>query len=163
VRYLQRFWEFLPSTLLRLDWVPSAVAADERTSRYIFDKEHFNEAQGRVKYTAFMPAKKTTDISVYRTKDCREWRIWAIGRYFVERRRPDNVVLRARGDLPAMAYVQQSLRVTADRKPHPRHAIVAYWPNEESEQRVKAIGLAHDALLLLNPRAPKRRPSGTPE
>jgi hypothetical protein len=54
VRYLRRFSEFLRSTFLRLDWVPRAVAPDERTSRYIFDEKHYDEARRSVKYAAFL-------------------------------------------------------------------------------------------------------------
>lgn len=155
MRYLRRFSEFLVSTFLRLDWVPRAVAPDERTSHYIFDKKHFDEAKRSVKYAAFMPSKRTGDISVYRTTDCREWRIWTIGQCFVARRRRDKVVLLARGDVIAQAFLQQGLRVVAKPKPHPRHSIVTNWPNEKAGQRVKAIALAQDALLFVKPGAPK--------
>ena len=151
MRYLRRFSEFLLSTFLRLDWVPRAVAPDERTSHYIFDKKQFDEAKRSVKYAAFMPSKKTGDISVYRTAHCREWRVWALGEYFVARRRPDNVVLLARGDAVARAFVQQGLSIVAKRKPHPRHAIVTNWPSDKAGQRIKAIAVAQDALLFVNP------------
>jgi len=151
MRYLLRFSEFLLSTFLKLDWVPRAVAPDERTSHYIFDKKHFDEIKRSVKYAAFMPSKKTGDISVYRTANCGEWRVWALGEYFVARRRPDNVVLLARGDVAAQAFVQQSLSVVAKPKPHLRHAIVANWPSDKAGQRVKAIAVAQDALLFVSP------------
>jgi hypothetical protein len=109
VLYLRRFSEFLQSTFLKLDWVPSGIAPGEQTSRFIFDKDYFNESKRTVKYAAFLPSGRTGDISLYRTNDCSEWRIWALGDYFVARFRPDNVVLRARGDLPARAFVRQGL------------------------------------------------------
>jgi hypothetical protein len=135
--------------------VPRAVAPDERTSRYIFDRKHFDEARRSVKWAAFMPSKKTGDISVYRTAHCVEWRVWALGKYFVARRRPDNVVLLARGDVVARVFVQQGLSIVAKPKPHPRHATVANWPSDKAAQRIKAIAAAQDALLFVKPGDPK--------
>jgi len=135
--------------------VSRAVAPDERTSRYIFDKKQFDEAKRIVKYAAFMPSKKTGDISVYRTAHCREWRVWGLGEYFVARRRPDKVLLLARGDVAARAFVQQGLSVVAKPEPHPRHAAAANWPSDKAEQRIKAIAVAQEALLLVKPLAPK--------
>lgn len=139
------------STFLRLDWAPRTVAPDEPTAHYIFDKDHFSVSKRVAKYAAFMPSTKTGDISVYRTNNCSEWRIWALGEYFVARLRPDNVVLLARGDVVAQAFVRQGLSVVARPKPHPRHAVVTSWPDERAARRVKAMALAQEALLFLNP------------
>ena len=151
--YLRRLSEFFLSIFLRFDWVPTVVAPDEPATRYIFDKDHFSEGKGVVKYAAFLPSKKTGDISVYRVKKCSEWRIWALGKHFVGRLRLDNVILCARADLPARAFVQQGLRVIAKKRPHQRHAIVNGWPGEKAGQRVKAIALARDSVLVVKPRS----------
>ncbi len=157
--YLRRLSAFLLAIFLKIDWVPSVVALNEQTTRYIFDENYFNEFKRVVKYAAFMPSKKTGDISIYRISKCREWKIWAIGKCFVERLRPDNVVLRARANLPARHFVGQRLTVIPKRRPHARHAVVTGWPEEKAAQRVKAIELAQDAILVVRPRPAKSNES----
>ncbi len=149
--YLRRFYEFLLTTFLKLDRVPIAVSPDERITRFIFSERHFNKAKGHVSYAAFMPSRRTRDISVYRTSNCREWKIWAIGDLFVARLRPDNVTLQARGDVSSRTIFQQRLSIAAKSSPHPRHAAVTDWPNEQPQQKIKAIVLAQNATLCLHP------------
>ena len=151
--YLLRFFEFLLSIFLRLDRVPDAVSPDERTTRYIFAEKHFDATLGTVRPAAFLPSTKTSNISVYRTSRCGEWRIWAIGDHFVTRRRPDKVTLRARGDVAAHIIRQQGLSVAADPHPHPRHAVVANWPDDKPQRKIRAMALAERAALCICPRA----------
>ena len=151
--YLRRFLEFLLSIFLRLDRVPNAVSPDERTTRFIFAEKHFDVALGRVRPAAFLPSTKAGNISIYRTSRCGEWRIWTIGDLFVTRRRPDKVILRARGDVAVHIILHQGLNVAADPHPHPRHALVANWPDDKPQRKIRAMVLAERATLCLCPRA----------
>ncbi len=155
VSYLRRFCESLLITFLKLDRVPRIVSPEERMSRFIFSDRHFNKSTGRISCAAFMPSKKTRDLSVYRTSNCREWKIWAIGDLLVARVRRDNFNLGARGDVSSHIVLQQGLGLVAEPSPHPRHAIVTNWPNEKPQQKIKAMVLCQNATLCLHPRAPK--------
>ena len=90
MQYLERFWRFLRATFLLLDWAPRTISPNERISRFIPDERWIKKTNGMVSPAAFMPSKKTNDISVYRTSGCNESRIWLICHYFVDRRRRDN-------------------------------------------------------------------------
>jgi hypothetical protein len=104
-----------------------------------------------VSYAAFMPPAKTRKASVYRTSHCNERRIWALCRLFVERNRTDNRKALARGDVLSGIILGQELGIVADPTPHPRHADVVGWPDQQAQQMMKAVVLAENSSLFFRP------------
>lgn len=149
--YLKRSWKSLRATFLLLDWVPRSVSPDERISRFIPNAKYMDRTKGWVYPAAFMPSKKTKDISVYRTSGCSEGKIWLIGHLFVERRRRDRKQILGRADVNCRLVLREELKIRCTVFPHPRHAVLTDWPDDKAHQKDKALALAHGATLLLRP------------
>ncbi len=156
--YLSRFRQFLLSTFLQLDRISEAVTPGERISRYIFYAKHTKK--GRVSFGAFIPSQKTKNLSVYRTCRCSERRIWLLGELFVEPLRKDKRRILARGDVSSAVIFDQGLSIVACSKPHPRHANVLDWPDDEPQQQMKAVVLAQKSCLFLHPEKRSRAATG---
>lgn len=56
-----------------------------------------------------------------------------------------------RGDLNAGIITSVGLSIIAAPSPHPRHANVTNWPNDRATQKLRAMELAHNAVLYLRP------------
>lgn len=147
--YLRQFREFLLAISSKLDKLPHSVSSQEKITRFIFNKRHMKPAKGEVKVAAFLPNPKTDDISVYRTTNCPEKKIWAIADFFVERKRTDKRKLLGRGDFSSDVVFKQNLKIVAAPSEHPRHANVTDWPNDRPTQKLRAMELAHSAVLSL--------------
>ena len=137
--------------------LPSAVAPDERITRYILNRRHIKAEKGEVKVDAFLPTNPKPEqterqTSVYRTINCEETEIWSIGAEHVENPGKKRFIL-ARGDLLAQTVYSQDLRIVPHPFPHPHHANIVNWPNgENSEHRkAKALLLAQASMLILRP------------
>lgn len=137
--------------------LPSDIAPAERITRYIMHRRHINSEKGEIKADAFLPPKPKPELperqtSVYRTLNCEEAEIWSIGGRYVENREKNRFVL-ARGDLFAQKIYDQDLRIVPDSFPHPRHANIVNWPNEEGNEhrKAKAVLLARAAMLIVRP------------
>lgn len=135
----------------------SDVSPEERISRYILNKRHIKPEKGEIKADAFLPTKPKPELperrtSVYRTINCEEAEIWSIGDRYVENREKNRFIL-ARGDLLAQTVYSQDLRIVPHPFPHPRHANIVNWPNEESPEhrKAKAVLLAQEARLIVRP------------
>ena len=133
----------------------SEVRPEERISRYILNGRYFKEEAGEIKAEAFLPTKPKPELqerqtSVYRTSDLEETNIWSIGDQHVANPEAKRFIL-ARGDLPAKNVFSQDLRIVPHPFPHPRHANIVNWPNEESNEHRKAIAilLAKEARLIV--------------
>ena len=109
-----------------------------------------DQKNGRARYTAFIPSKKTRNISVYRIGNCKEKRIWRLGDVFVAPIRKLDVL--ARADFQSNLAFDEGLSIVADPSPHPRHAIVTNWPEDKAQIRIKAMELAQGSTLVLHPR-----------
>ncbi len=140
-----------------MEELPSDVDPEERITRYILNKKHINSEKGQIKVDAFLPTNPKPEqperqTSVYRTINCEETEIWAIGAQHVENPEKKRLVL-ARGDLLAQTVHSQDLRVDPHPVPHPRHANIVNWPNEESsaQRRAKAVLLAKESRLIVRP------------
>ncbi len=136
---------------------PSDVVSEERISRYILNRRHIKPEKDEIKVDAFLPTNPKPEqperqISVYRTINCEETEIWSIGAQYVENPGKNRVVL-ARGDLLAQTVYSQDLRIVPHPFPHPRHANIVNWPNEENKARrkVKAVLLAQKSRLIVRP------------
>ena len=59
----------------------------------------------------------------------------------------------ARADLLAQTVYSQDLRIVPHPFPHPYHANIVNWPNEESpeQRKAKALLLAQAAMLIVRP------------
>lgn len=135
----------------------SYVAPDERITRYILNRRHIKPERGEIKADAFLPTKPKAELperqtSVYRTLNCEETEIWAIGAQYVEDPGKKRFVL-ARGDLLAQTISSQDLRIVPHPFPHPYHANIVNWPNKESPEhrKAKALLLAQASMLIVRP------------
>ncbi|MCY3728899.1 MAG: hypothetical protein OXF97_07895 [Nitrospira sp.] len=135
----------------------SGVSPEERISRYILNRRHIKPEKGEIKADAFLPINPKPEqperqTSVYRTIDCEETEIWSIGHRYVENPVKNRFIL-ARGDLFAQTVYNEGLRIVPHRFPHPRHANIVNWPNEESSElrRAKALLLAQASMLVVRP------------
>ena len=133
----------------------SDVSPEERITRYILNRRHIKPVKGEIKADAFLPTnpkpeQQERQTSVYRTINCEETEIWSIGDRYVENREKKRFIL-ARGDLLAQAVYNQDLRIVPHPFPHPRHANIVNWPNEESPEhrKAKAVLLAQEARLIV--------------
>ena len=135
----------------------SDVAPDERITRYIVDKKYFKPEKDEIKVDAFLPTKPKPELperqtSVYRTMNCEETEIWSIGDRYVENREKKRFIL-ARADLLAQTVYGQNLHIVPHPFPHPYHANIVNWPNEESPEhrKAKAVVLARESTLVVRP------------
>lgn len=133
------------------------VSPEERITRYILNRRHIKPEKGEIKVDAFLPTNPKPELperqtSVYRTINCEETEIWAIGAQHVENPEKKRLVL-ARGDLLAQTISSQDLRIVPHPFPHPYHANIVNWPNEESPEhrKAKALLLAQAAKLIVRP------------
>ena len=133
------------------------VSPEERITRYILNRRHIKPEKGEIKADAFLPTKPQAVLperqtSVYRTINCEETEIWAIGAQHVENPGKKRFVL-ARGDFLAQTVTSQDLHIVPHPCPHPRHANIVNWPNEESSEhrKAKALLLAQASKLFVRP------------
>ena len=105
--------------------------------------------KGRVSFAAFMPPMKKLEVSVYRTSDCGERKIWLLGELFVEAKRKDNRSIVARADITSKRVFDEGLAIVPELSPHPRHANVTGWPVDKPQQTIKALALAQGSMLKL--------------
>lgn len=140
--FLNQFWKSLRATLRPSEWIPRRVFPDERISRFIFSRRYMKVAKGRVSASAFVPPESPRVISVYRTAQCEEEKIWLIGKIFVEGRRKDRRTICGRADLQAASVSEEELTVTPTLFPHPRHANIGGWPDDDALIMAKAQALA---------------------
>ena len=123
---------------------PAQVEEHEQISRYINEKKKIRPKEGKAGYNAFMPPR-TLRMSVYRTDGLDEAGVWRIADEFVATAEKPVI---ARADLEAREYLSQQLSFDPDGIPHPRHANVIGWSDEQSFQKVIALQLAEAAVLV---------------
>lgn len=101
-----------------------------------------------MKHGAFLPSPNpeasVLEVSVFRIFGLSDAEIWHIGDAGL--RPPGRSTLYARGDLTVNSVERNQLQVAPDDVP-PRHANIIGWPDEKSEQKLRAIELAANALL----------------
>lgn len=118
----------------------------ESLSRLILTKQHYRPSDSCVKWAAFLPNPKTGDTSVFRTSGISDDEIWAIGDREVGKKRGKPVLGRA--DVPASVVLSKKLQIIPSEPPE-RHANIAAWPDERSQQKLIAIELAEKSQLYL--------------
>lgn len=101
-----------------------------------------------MKHGAFLPSPNpetsVLEVSVFRVFGLSDEEIWSIGDAGL--RPPGRSTLYARGDLTVTSVERNRLQVAPDDVP-PRHANIVGWPDEKSEQKLRAIELAASVLL----------------
>lgn len=123
----------------------------ERISRYILSKDLFNAKRGNISPQAFKPAKPqlSGDVfktSTYRTERLSEAEVWVIGDEYVSK--PRRLPILARGDIQAQKILDLALKLVPDPVPHPLHANITNWPDEQETRQMKAALIAQQAQLV---------------
>lgn len=124
-----------------------AVSPREDVTRFIFQKAYFRSTDKTVRHNAFIPHRGSGTTSVYRIIGLTNTEIYEIGQKFVADlfSKP----LMGRADIGVSEIVKHELSVTPDPTPHPRHANICNWPEDQSKQKMIAMELAADAQLRL--------------
>ena len=113
-------------------------------ARFLTSSKHFNAAQQRVTHNAFLPRAGAT--SVFRVGGLNDAGVRAIGKEHIvlkpERR------IHGCGFLGEEQVTRSGLSLNVDDTP-PRHANIVGWPPEKGARKLKAMELAHAAILCL--------------
>jgi len=119
------------------------VIPSEVLSRFIMQMNWFRPSDNRVRYAAFMPNPKNGETSVFRISSISDREVWEIGGREVGLKRDKPLLGRA--DIGASFVITKELNVMPS-EPPVRHANIAGWPEEKSEQRLVALELAAKAI-----------------
>lgn len=110
------------------------VSPGETLARFIRYGSHFSDVTNRVRPDAFLPHKRSIDISVFRISELTEDEVWKIGQEYVHtEERP----VKARADLSAAVVYENSLEVVPDEPPQ-RHANIGSFPVDNGPTNRKA-------------------------
>ncbi|MCR4290926.1 MAG: hypothetical protein NUV86_11775 [Candidatus Scalindua sp.] len=116
------------------------VDLSETLSRFIL-KEKYIRANNTVRHAAFMP-NKNDEVSVFRISGITDNEVWGIGDREVATEQGKPIFGRA--DIIASIVISKDLKVIPTELPE-RHADIAGWPEERSEQKQIALGLAAES------------------
>ena len=111
------------------------VPSGEKLTRFIRYSSHFSSATNRVKPDAFLPHKKSVDVSVFRISELKESgeltknEIWEIGREHIQ---TEDRHIKARADLLARGAYGNNLDVIPDEPPE-RHANIRPLPLDDND------------------------------
>jgi len=122
------------------------LSPSESVARFITQKSYYRPSNLTVRHNAFMP-NRYGETSVYRIIDLDDEKIFEIGQRFVadEMKKP----LMGRADIVVSKIFERDLKIEPDPKPHPRHANIVDWPEDESKHKLIALELAAEAELHL--------------
>lgn len=126
--------------------VAQAMAAtpDEPLTRFLTQSNHWHRERHRVSSNAFLPARSSTGLSVFRTAGLDADAVWALGDLYVvpspERR------IRGTATVGASAVNTVGLTLVRDDVP-PRHAEIRNWPDDKEARKQCALELATAASL----------------
>ena len=147
--------QLAPEAHLKQAADPEPISEDERLSRYVTNKDHLNAARDRLHFRAFLPSSKRQEVSIIRTEQLTEEKVWEIGDRVVAE--PAGRIILARGDVMARqvgeSHVDDWRLTVVPDEPPPRHALIGGWPPaEESEiRKLLAQQLRAAATLRLKP------------
>lgn len=124
------------------------ISPDESITRFISQKTYFRPSNKTVRHNAFMP-NRDGETSVYRIIGIDEAEIYEIGKEFYS-----DIIdkpLLGRADIVVLEILKHELTVEPEPAPHPRHANILNWPDEDegSKRRLIAVQLAAEAQLHL--------------
>ena len=118
-----------------------------------YHSSYFSIVTNRVKPDAFLPHKKSIDVSVFRISELTDSEelsrneIWEIGRKYVQtEERP----IKARADLSTTVVYENNLEVVPDEPPQ-RHANITPFPAEKSPTDRKARRSIASKLISIPP------------
>lgn len=134
------------------------VPPGEKLTRFIRYGSHFSIEADRVKPDAFLPHKRSIDVSVFRisalndSEELSKNEIWEIGREHVQ---TEDRPIKARADLLASNVYDSNLEVIPDEPPE-RHANIRPLPVDNSPtnrktRRALATKLANLSKLVIPP------------
>ena len=135
------------------DFSPHNIDLAERISRYIFIRKYFNPRTGNISPQVFkLPSLKSEEeihkLSIYRTEGLDEAEVWALADDQVTKNHPDRLPALARADTQAQKVLDLDLKFDPNGVPHPRHANIVGWPDDEVARQMKAVSLAKSAQLV---------------
>jgi hypothetical protein len=143
MKFLRSFYLTLKELLARHQTSSVVdVREDEPLSRFIFSRRHLSKNPPRVKAEAFMPRKG--EVSVFRREGISESQVWNIGSELENKR---TRTLHGRGDIIARSAMIIGLQVLPAEPPI-KHANIVNWPSDRAKQKLLALQLAADAVLL---------------
>ena len=148
--YLSQLQTLCWRIFAKLDHPPDQIDQGERITRFIFVQRYVDLEKQVVEPEAFFPPKDKR-MSIYRTNNCSDKKVWWLGDWFVARKRTDRKKVLARGDLHASDFATANLELKPYRDPHPRHTHAEGWPDDRASQGMKALELANRATLLVKP------------
>ena len=123
------------------------VTPDEHLARCLTQSNHFRRVEVRVTDRAFMPGPDRT-TSVFRVDGLSDDQIWRTADKHVAA--PSGRRVLGTGTILAEAVTEVGLRVDPDDHP-PRHAAIVDWPEDKSDQKLRALKLAAAARLSIRP------------
>ena len=130
------------------------VDDNERLSRFVLSKRHFNQETRMLKADAFLPHPHK-ELSVTRDKQATDGEIWSVGRGIAAERSialNREVPLIGRGDAIAASYRKESLKVLKDPVAgNPNHVNVAEWQSDKPKQKLVALEIAKVATFVPTP------------
>lgn len=150
MNYLSRFAQFWQRIFPKPEPF-KRVQINEPLSRFVLSKSLLKRSKSRVSPQVFVPSPKTQDTSVYRIMDCSEEEIWDIGDRYVTGLHREHKPVLGRADTTAQNVTGQGLQAIPCPRPHPRHANITGWPQEEHLILMKATALANSSTLLPRP------------
>jgi hypothetical protein len=139
------------------DSLSHEVDPEERITRYLTNQGWFNTKTNHVSPQAFKPSSPKPPIrpvrqtSVYRIQGCEDLEVWEIGDENVTKRHAQQLPVLGRADLHAQIILDEDLFIVPRPHPHPRHADIENWPEDDVQRQIKALALARKAQLLVRP------------
>ena len=117
----------MSTRILGVEGFAMKISPSETLTRFIRYGSHFSLVNMRVKYHAFIPPKKSADLSVFCISSLsnNEAKVWEIGAEYIH-------PLKARADLPAGVVYDIRLKVVPDTQPHELHANITSFPIGDS-------------------------------
>ena len=107
------------------------VSPGEKLTRFIRYGSHFSVVTNRVKPDAFLPHKRSIDISVFRISELTKDEVWKIGQEYIQ------TEVKARADIFASGIYENNLEVIPDEPPQ-KHANITPLPVDNSPTNRKA-------------------------
>lgn len=107
------------------------VSPGETLTRFIRYGSHFSDVTNRVRPDAFLPHKRSIDISVFRISELTKDEVWKIGQEYIQ------TEVKARADIFASDVYENNLEVIPDEPPQ-KHANITPLPVDNSPTSRKA-------------------------
>jgi len=129
----------------------NALNSNDLFARYLLTARWYSRTKNEVKFAAFMPDPNpltgVQETSIYQLSDLGEDEIWDLGEREVVAKRPGRR-LHGRADISSDEVIRHGLEININNNPL-RHAAIVNWPDEESEQLLRATELALSSKLHL--------------